>query len=655
MRKKHTRKVVCVACICSSIFMASAAAAEIAEFQLEPVNVTAMGYQQKNLSTAADVQVYTADELAKTGASDVANALKFIPGVYYSSMGPHDQNWITGNTQINLRGITNGTLVLINGVPASFGGVSHLDMVSLEQVERVEVVKGGGAILYGSDAYGGVINVITKSEYNNTIKAAYGNKGQREYDLSMRAGKANFSIGRSEFGSTGIMTQDSYSTTLNVNPASNTVKENVAAGVSFGDSTKDHFGFTYNFDDNLKLDFMQNKKEYSLDYVDKSGQRGVIKHFDYDIRDTFAQLAYNKDGFDTKLFYSVMKIDNPDWFINNASVVEWEKSTQKNYGIDSKKVWELKDAKVLLGVGVKRETYEDINQKYTSSSWVSSPLKPVTKLGEYGRNEYSLYTQWDQQLNKASNFIVSLRQDSIRGDERSHFDEFLPQFQFITRLSDTSSVYVNAGKSFRMPTYRSLYYSSSMIVANPDLQPEHGWNYEVGYKHENKDDSWRAVLFKVDLKDQLTSETVSPGVTRPINASGFKNEGLELSYTKKLVEGLSYTLGGIWSDPQQRAKNGEPWKKTQGRYQVMTGINYQNKDTSAALNVSYWGDRIKTSNQTDVRPLVISNLHIGHKLAANARANFTVNNIFDRKDLVNGDSDYLSMGRTYRLGISYDF
>ena len=126
------------------------------------MNITALGYKSANLETPSDVTVYTGDELKQTGARNVANALKYKPGIYFSQMGPHDQSFITGNSTISLRGIKGGTLVLINGVPAGFNNVSHLDMINLETVEKVEIIKGGGAVLYGSEAYGGVINVITK-------------------------------------------------------------------------------------------------------------------------------------------------------------------------------------------------------------------------------------------------------------------------------------------------------------------------------------------------------------------------------------------------------------------------------------------------------------------------------------------------------------
>ena len=162
---------------------------QLAEYSLPEMNVTALGYEKSNLETPADVTVYSGEELKKTGASDVANALKYTAGVYFTQMGPHDQSWITGNSTLSLRGVKGGTLVLINGVPASFNNASHLDMMNLDTVEKVEVVKGGGAVLYGSEAYGGVINVITKDSYKNSVHVAVGNKGQRDYSANIGAGK----------------------------------------------------------------------------------------------------------------------------------------------------------------------------------------------------------------------------------------------------------------------------------------------------------------------------------------------------------------------------------------------------------------------------------------------------------------------------------
>lgn len=194
---------------------AAAQTEALQEYSLPGMNVTALGYEKSNLETPADVTVYSGEELKKTGANDVANALKYKAGVYFTQMGPHDQSFITGNSTLSLRGIKGGTLVLINGVPASFNNVSHLDMMNLDTVEKVEVVKGGGAVLYGSEAYGGVINVITKNEYKNSLHIAAGNKGQRDYSAAIGAGKMGITLGRNEMGETGILTQKQGTKTIN--------------------------------------------------------------------------------------------------------------------------------------------------------------------------------------------------------------------------------------------------------------------------------------------------------------------------------------------------------------------------------------------------------------------------------------------------------
>lgn len=179
MKKFELGRLMCTVILGTSFLTGSAYAEEnLSEFVLDGINVTALGYEKSNLDTPVDTVVYTGEQLKETGAGDVANALKYKGGVYFTNMGPHDQNWITGSSQINLRGIDGGTLVLINGVPASFNNVNHLDMLNLDEVERVEIVKGGGAVLYGSEALGGVVNIITKDQMKNSLRVAAGRIGR---------------------------------------------------------------------------------------------------------------------------------------------------------------------------------------------------------------------------------------------------------------------------------------------------------------------------------------------------------------------------------------------------------------------------------------------------------------------------------------------
>lgn len=620
---------------------AAAQTEALQEYSLPGMNVTALGYEKSNLETPADVTVYSGEELKKTGANDVANALKYKAGVYFTQMGPHDQSFITGNSTLSLRGIKGGTLVLINGVPASFNNASHLDMMNLDTVEKVEVVKGGGAVLYGSEAYGGVINVITKDSYKNSVHVAVGNKGQRDYSANIGAGKLGVSFGRNEMGETGILSEKIAT--------KNVFGTNIPYYMGYGDSKKDHIGVSYKFDDNLQFNYMFNKKKYTIDYL--SANEEIVQHFMYDDREHFAQMHFDdKKGLEATAYYNERSIRNPDYWAVTPNVLEWERSNHKHYGADVKKVWENEDDKILVGINTKRELYINENQKF---KYPTNNLKDYACFGTFALNGYSLYGQYDHKLSDATNLVLSMREDLVRSDA-GNYDAFLPQLQVLTKLDSENSLYANAGRSFRMPTFRQLYYSSGMIASNPDLKPEYGWNYEAGYKHDNGKEQFKAAVFHIDLDDQITSRKVN-GLSQSYNAAKYKNTGIELSYTNKLDENLTWTVGGIYSKPQNKTTNTAPWKDVLGKYQVMTSIDYQHDKTNASLNLSYMGGRVNNSKQTDVKPILLSNLHVGHEVFANATLTLDINNIFNRRDLTDPDGLYYTQGRTFLVGLNYNF
>lgn len=644
-----TKKTILgMAVMCSLLATGSVFAAEteqLDEYALPAMNVTALGYEKSNLETPADVTVYSGEELKKTGASDVANALKYKAGVYFTQMGPHDQSWITGNSTLSLRGVKGGTLILINGVPASFNNASHLDMVNLDTVEKVEVVKGGGAVLYGSEAYGGVINVITKDSYDNSIHVAAGNKGQRDYSANIGAGKLGLSFGRNEMGKTGILSEKIGT--------KNVFGTSIPYYMGYGDSKKDHIGVSYKFDDNLQFNYMFNKKKYTMDYL--SANEEIVQHFMYDDREHFAQLHFDdKNGLEATAYYNERSIRNPDYWAVTPNVLEWERSNHKHYGADVKKVWENDNDKILVGFNTKRELYVNENQKFI---YPTNNLKDYARFGAYALNGYSLYGQYDRKLSDATNMIFSMREDLVRSDA-GNYDAFLPQLQVITKLDSENSLYANAGRSFRMPTFRQLYYSSGMIAANPDLKPEYGWNYEAGYKHDDGKEQVKVAVFHVDLDDQITSRKITVGgtkVSQSYNASKYRNTGVELSYSRKLSDELNWTVGGIYSNPQNKASDSAPWKDVLGKYQVMTSLDYQHDKTNASLNLSYMGGRVNNSKQTDVKPILVSNLHVGQEIFANATLTLDINNIFNRRDYTDPDGLYYTQGRTFLVGMNYSF
>ena len=87
----------------------------------------------------------------------------------------------------------------------------------------------------------------------------------------------------------------------------------------------------------------------------------------------------------------------------------------------------------------------------------------------------------------------------------------------------------------------------------------------------------------------------------------------------------------------------------------MTSVDYQKDKTNASLNLSYMGSRVNNSKQTSVSPLLLSNLHVAHEIFKNGTLTFDINNIFDRKDLTDPDNLYYTQGRTFLVGINYNF
>ena len=647
-KKRWMAGMVCA--FCTLPLAAQAAEGETQSYETTAVNVTAQGYEKPTLDTPADTVVYTAEELKKTGARDVISALKFKNGVHFTNMGPDGQTWITGNAGVNLRGVENGTLILIDGVPASFNNVSHLDMMSLDAVERVEIVKGGGSVLYGSEAFGGVVNVITKASYKNTVRVAAGDRGQRDYAATIDLGKVGIAVSRSYYGKTANLTD-----------AVNTTKINGVStpyAVAFGKSRKDHVNLTYKINDEMRLSYMYSGKNHSILYNDRAGE--LLHYFRYDDDEHFANFAYSdKKGWSGSAYYNFRAIENPDYFTASPDVVEWEKSHHRHYGTEVKKVWKDDVSTTLVGISVKRQTYVNQNRKYERFSDSSSPLKPYAKFGPYGMNEYSIVASYDRDLSPVTAAIVSMRQDWVRSSA-GDYDAFLPQLQVTTRLSRDSAVYASVGKFFRMPNFRNLYYASAVIVPNPNLKPESGWNYEAGYKYDGKGRRFTATIFHTDVRDQIVG-VKNGSISYQTNAASYRNTGVEVSYAQDVDAHIGFATGVTYGNPERKYKDGQPFVRALGRYQLTAGANYENRDLSAALSLSYWGDRGYNSTRNErvaFTPisgnLLASNLHVAYRFTPDLTGTFDVDNLFNRRDYTNS-GNYYTVGRSFLVGVNYTF
>ena len=157
-----------------SLSAATLPAISSAQTLIEPVIVTAtraIAPAEPARDTLRDVSVLTAEDIAASGAADLAQLLARVPGVQVAQPGPF------GTPSFFLRGHNaNQTLVLIDGqrIASAFNGLAALQNLGLAEIERIEIVRGPHASLFGADALGGVINVITRRHAARGFTATVG-------------------------------------------------------------------------------------------------------------------------------------------------------------------------------------------------------------------------------------------------------------------------------------------------------------------------------------------------------------------------------------------------------------------------------------------------------------------------------------------------
>lgn len=279
-------------------------------------------------------------------------------------------------------------------------------------------------------------------------------------------------------------------------------------------------------------------------------------------------------------------------------------------------------------------------------------MAPGTKLNEF-RTNYAVFAQMSKDLGAGYTATVGARETVVKANKR--YDAFTPQFALLKKLDNNSSLYANAAKSFKMPTFTQLYGGGSAnFAANPLLEPEEGWTYEFGYKKSSNTSMFKAAVYYMDLNTieyDGKSTTDNPYITRNMD---FKNKGLEVTYDKDFGSKYSYSLGANFCNPkgQNEKKNGA-WEHKFAREQYTASVKYHDDKFNAALTGTFTTDR--ASGWGDLLPV---NFIAGYKLDKSSKLELGVENIFDRDDIVSNPGSatkYYCLPRTVHLTYTYSF
>ena len=273
-------------------------------FTLDQMIVTAQRYEKNVLDVPASAEVVTQEQLQNAETANLEEALAAVTGVtvFASSPGGNAIN-PASNSEIVMRDVSGGTLVLVNGVPLNLNNRYDLNDIPVSDVERVEIIKTAGSVLYGSEATGGIINIITKKERQNYVKTGYGNFGQQKQEISMQEGKLGFGYSYDKWGNvdrTSLYDGSKYNNTKG--------------------SEKNNFSTNYRFDDKLNLLYTHNEANSATQYRQFTATSDkALNDRKYETKKDYLQLQYSDDNVKGTAYYNAGQIDYTNYDVTKST------------------------------------------------------------------------------------------------------------------------------------------------------------------------------------------------------------------------------------------------------------------------------------------------------------------------------------------------
>lgn len=577
MSKKMVNGAVALGCM---LFAAPVMAHEaLNEYVLDPMMVTAARYEKRDVDIPAATEIYDQEKIEKLGANNVMEVVKNIPG-FTLTASP------TGNTYIGFRGIAKDNVaILVNGIPLNQDGNYDLESISADIIDRIEVVKGGATVLYGSNASAGVINIITnKKAAKNKVLVGFGDKNKFKGAVNVATDKLQLSYSRQQSKDRGFVYKNS--------------------GVSnyyTGDKLeKDSLNLQYAISDNLSLQYMYSKK---VSDCSKSVKGVYQPGFHSDIKYNFGQLRYVNDDLQATVFFR-----NRDWKFNTSTHQKGH-----NYGADLQDKFKLGNTMLTVGAN-----YENENTKNSNNIEAAK------------RDSAAVFFMTETDVSDKTKIFLGAREAYV---EKSG-SKFCPQFQVMRSLGTDDNIYLNVNRSMRAPHVNEQWGTSTQLM-NPDLKAENGWNYELGWKKKlAADELFKVNLYHMDINDRIYSQRNYNGSGKSmfLNANKYRNTGVEVSYEKAASEKFSYNVGVSYGNPEQKLAKGD-WQRVDFKLGLHAGVGYNLGKTNANIYANYMAERIN-----GVKPMLDLTLNVKQQITKNDALRFAVYNLLDRDDIRTGSS-----------------
>lgn len=629
--------------------------------------VSAAGFEQNITDAPATITVISGAELQKKSYTDVADALKNVPGVFVDGGG--------ANQSIIMRGMASDyTLFLIDGRPmqnadaftpnGNLLGVQMNFLPSVENIERIEIIRGPASSLYGSDAMGGVINIITKKNINKTSAGI-----TYEY---IAADSSN------DINNDGMNTTMYINTplidnllSLSLNGSYNYTEEsdyqanNTESAGSDPEYKKKNLGvkFTLTPDEynTLTLGYMYNKQERYYN-EGKSLEEGEEER---------SYISYKENYYLTHDYrvkdYSISSYVNYDEARNpsrtNATTGNGIEADTLTFNTQGTYFFENNAA--TLGFNYKKETLDD--------GATSALNDDIVNMEAY---QYALFIEDEWAITDSLSLTVGGRLD-----KNEYFGtHFSPKAYAVYHINNNFTIKGGVTTGYKTPTLRNTAPNYAAVsrggvsIGNPDLEPEESVNYEAAIAYNNDDIGLNSTLtvYQTDFKNKITrSDYVCAqnapctynGVTYDPHQYGYKVRinvdeaeirGIELTTDYYITSALKYRHSYTYTDSEQKTGDsaGEPLNDI-SKHMFNVGLDWEvNNKLDMWTQVNY---RSHTANEEDGDPsYTLADLGLVYDLAENLTLSAGVYNLMNKE--INRDEYSMVLdGRRYSVAMQMKF
>jgi vitamin B12 transporter len=577
------------------------------------VTATRTETRQNELATA--MTVYTRKDIEKLQVRTLPDLLKGTAGVDMVQSGGYGKD-----TNVYMRG-TNAdhVLVLIDGIKVGSvtTGTAAFQFIPVDQIERVEIIRGPQSSLYGSEAIGGVIQIFTRKGGNSERPNIALEAGGGSYDsykgsaaVNGKWGNAWYSFGASQFGSQGINAQQGISAASGFNPdrdGYNNTGLNAKAGYRF-DNGAEVEAFFLRAEGETEID---NSISSTTAFINQTVGATARADFSNAWRSTLrvGQSVDDADQFrHSGLFYSAF------------NTTRWNASWLNELALN-------KDHQLTLG-----------------SDYRLDEVDSTTRYAETSRYDVGVFGELHSRIFD-SHFINA----SLRWDENQAFgDSITGNFGWRYNWDYGLSAFASFGNAFKAPTFNQLYFPG---FGNAGLKPEKSDSFEAGIAGNHDWAHWELRGYHTNIEDLIVFSG-TPFTARNIGKAQI--DGIEAEISTQLF-GWNNKLSMGLLTPKDRQTNARLPRRVTETLSYDVSRSFGDFDVGAAVLAQ--GERF--DNDRNGKPTVrlgsfmTADLRTAYHIDKNWMLSAKLNNMFDKQyQTVN---TYNSFGRNFFFSIHYNY